>query len=915
MFKKLSERFPAAATRLEAYTGVGSHESKTTSPSSDADMAGSPPPAQESDASAAPSPPPPTLFGEESVPKSDDHQSATLKATLTERFNSESMSAAASTMMGFMQKAKVVASSAAKEGAVKARKALDAADMDALQRRLSYALDRSTGEVNLELLNFSYVTENLVAMGFPNMNLGTNRTLLKDNPIDLVAMYLNDRHGGHYMIWNLSEETYDYTYFDNQVLEFNFPGHPAPPLGLVFKICSSIESWLQADEKNLAAVHCLTGKGRTGTVIACYLAWVGQFPNAMESLEYVAEQRQTSVEKLTIPSQRRYIQYFNNVMDGVKPRSSPLLLRRVIINTIPVFGERRVLEPAKKDSSTDDGSETVGVEGEVLTSGASPAEVETEEEEMIETVEEGCCPYLQIFKGGKLVFTTTWQDMEDGHGIQWASTGDGSVSFNVNCMLQGDILIRCRHLTDAGERVSMFRGAFHTGYIPQGILRLTKAQLDGACSDPRFDQDFFVDLIFADVETEGKALTADVSGGEHVNTPQSEGVSLNEEDRQAYEDMLHRDEAFWQDIEDRKKRLQKQREEQLKKKKTKAAAEAAAEAEAEAEAAKKAQAAQKQNSFSISGTDEDTVGAKKVNRKGSWNEEKDKQLMSELESLTSGALAKAAEDVGEEKALDVAVSASGTVDSTDLSKEFDEMKNLEKELGLQSFSSDLASLLDGKIDPQLELLDAELEGLEGELDAVLQQLRGSTDQCFVCGSKNHFAAKCPDKKAGVVDDDADAALECLRCGRDSHTAESCYAKSHAHGSNWCLRCGREGHEEASCYARTHAVLGEIIEPCEEEPAGEEGEDEDSPSDDDEEEEQAAVEVLKCLRCGRDGHASDSCYAKTHVNGAKWCLRCGREARTTSRATRRRAQLEQHWNEDQVASHATTTGTISRRQRL
>ncbi|KAG7393382.1 hypothetical protein PHYPSEUDO_009586 [Phytophthora pseudosyringae] len=725
MFKKLSERFPAAATRLEAYTGAGAHDAKIGSPSSDADTAGSPSPAQEPDAKAAPSPPPPALFGEES--KSDDHQPATLKATLTERFNSESMSAAASSMMGFMQKAKVVAATAAKEGAVKARKALDAADMDALQRRLSYALDRSTGEVNLELLNLSYVTDSIVAMGFPNMNLGTNRTLLKDNPIDLVAMYLNGKHGGHYMIWNLSEETYDYAYFDNQVLEFNFPGHPAPPLGLTFKICSSIESWLQADEKNLAAVHCLTGKGRTGTVIACYLAWVGQFPNAMESLEFVAEQRQTSVEKLTIPSQRRYIQYFNNVMEGVKPRSSPLLLRRVIINTIPVFGERRVLESAKKDSSTDDGSETVGVEGEALTSAAATAGEETEEEDMVETIEEGCCPYLQIFKGGKLVFTTTWQDMEDGHGIQWASTGDGSVSFNVNCMLQGDILIRCRHLTDAGERVSMFRGAFHTGYIPQGILRLTKAQLDGACSDPRFDQDFFVDLIFADVETEGKTATADASC-EAVSTPKSEGVSLNEEDRQAYEDMLHRDEAFWQDIEDRKKRLQKQREEHLKKKKAEAEAKAAAaaaaaaaaeaeakaNAEAEAEAAKKAQVAQKQNSFSISGTDEDAVGAKeKVNRKGSWNEEKDKELMSELESLTSSALAKAAEDAGEEKGDDATTSASGKDESTELSIEFDEMKNLEKELGLQSFSSDLASLPDGKIDPQMELLDAELKGLEG----------------------------------------------------------------------------------------------------------------------------------------------------------------------------------------------------------
>ena len=96
---------------------------------------------------------------------------------------------------------------------------------------------------------------------------------------------------------------------------------------------------------------------------------------------------------------------------------------------------------------------------------------ETDDAKVAETVEEGCCPYLQIFKAGKLVFTTTWRDMEDGQGVQWASTTDGSVSFNVNCMLQGDILIRCRHLSDAGERVSMFRGAFHTGYIPQGVLR------------------------------------------------------------------------------------------------------------------------------------------------------------------------------------------------------------------------------------------------------------------------------------------------------------------------------------------------------------------------------------------------------------------------------------------------------------
>ncbi|TMW57326.1 hypothetical protein Poli38472_003251 [Pythium oligandrum] len=725
MFKKLTERFPAASAKGNAVIESLTHPTAAAAPS----------PASTDAETASPSPNDSVKLTEEEEKEDDKRSSdaiaekedsmtdeetptggrrssledrtASMKAALAERINSETVSAAASvaasSMFGFMKKAQAVASVAAREGAAKATvwksKALDLADMDALQKRLSYALDRSAGEVNIDLLNFSYITENVVAMGFPSMNSGANRTFIKDNPIDLVANYLNEQHRGHYMIWNLSEEQYDYAFFENQVLEFNFPGHPAPPLGLMFKICSSMENWLEADEKNLAAVHCLTGKGRTGTVIACYLAWIGRFPNAMEALEYVAERRNSSVEKLTIPSQRRYIQYFTHVMDGVKPRSSPLLLRRVIMNTIPVFSRRTALEPVKKETTaTEEGTEDVD-EGLM---GAEP--------EYHEVVEEGCCPYLQIFKGGKLVFTTTWRDMESGNGVQWASTKDGSISFNLNCMLQGDVLVRCRHLTDSGERMSMFRGAFHTGYIPQGILRLTKAQLDGACGDDRFDQDFFIDLIFADVQTEGKA-----DGDEAA--AQSEGIALNEEDRQAYEDMLHRDEAFWEDIEARKVRLQKQREEQLKKKKEREAARAAEEAAAAAaaEAAAKALAEQqakqaalaKTSSFSIAEEEKEATPQQKrvTSRRGSWDEEKDKELMSELESLT-----------GEDTSAKSTPAAAKEDDPlVGLAKEFEDMKKLEKELGLDAFSSDLDGLPDGKLDnlspTNLDLLDAELEGL------------------------------------------------------------------------------------------------------------------------------------------------------------------------------------------------------------
>lgn len=54
--------------------------------------------------------------------------------------------------------------------------------------------------------------------------------------------------------------------------------------------------------------------------------------------------------------------------------------------------------------------------------------------------------------------------------------------------------------------------------------RLTKAQLDGACGDSRFDQDFFVDLIFADVETDG--ATENGGGSEMSCVGELKGLEL-----------------------------------------------------------------------------------------------------------------------------------------------------------------------------------------------------------------------------------------------------------------------------------------------------------------------------------------------------------------------------------------------------
>ena len=51
----------------------------------------------------------------------------------------------------------------------------------------------------------------------------------------------------------------------------------------MFKICTSVESWTDADPRNVAIIHCLTGKGRTAVIIACILTWMGKAIHAIIS--------------------------------------------------------------------------------------------------------------------------------------------------------------------------------------------------------------------------------------------------------------------------------------------------------------------------------------------------------------------------------------------------------------------------------------------------------------------------------------------------------------------------------------------------------------------------------------------------------------------------------------------------------
>jgi hypothetical protein len=89
---------------------------------------------------------------------------------------------------------------------------------------------------------------------------------------------------------------------------------------------------------------------------------------------------------------------------------------------------------------------------------------------------------------------------------------------------------------------------------------------------------------------------------------------------------------------------------------------------------------------------------------------------------------------------------------------------------------------------------------------------------------------------------------CIRCGRDGHFVKDCYAKTDVNGNDiyesdvWgCEYCDKEFDEKDECAKHERYCKKEYKN----------------------------VNITKsvtCYRCGRDGHKSPDCYAKTDVDG-------------------------------------------------
>ncbi len=159
-------------------------------------------------------------------------------------------------------------------------------------------------------LDLTYITPNIIAMGFPSEGLeAAYRNKMSD-----VQNFLKKYHAGHYKVYNLcSERSYSADRFES-CARYPFDDHNPCSILTLFRFCEDAGTFLSRHPSNTVAIHCKAGKGRTGLMIAALLLFTQHSVSAADALQYYGKKRTSNRKGVTIPSQQRFVWYFEQFL-------------------------------------------------------------------------------------------------------------------------------------------------------------------------------------------------------------------------------------------------------------------------------------------------------------------------------------------------------------------------------------------------------------------------------------------------------------------------------------------------------------------------------------------------------------------------------------------------------------------------
>jgi len=273
-------------------------------------------------------------------------------------------------------------------------------------------------------------------------------------------VFFGKYHEKHFKIYNLcSERNYEakeFTSSGGKVGHFPFDDHNPPPLTLIPRICDDAKAFLDQDKKNVVAIHCKAGKGRTGCIIACLLLHLKQATDSKEALDIFGANRTSNRKGVTIPSQKRYVGYYDSWM-----------------KTSAKMGKRIELKP------------NITITGFLLQGDAPSFDVSG-----------GCDPYCVVETlSDDNVLTKVYDQKKDKHAKipNWKDQKEIKVS--LKAVVSGNVKVVFKD-EDVLKDDNMFAFFVHTGFVAPPSITFTKKDLDKAFKNKEFPENFKITMYF-----------------------------------------------------------------------------------------------------------------------------------------------------------------------------------------------------------------------------------------------------------------------------------------------------------------------------------------------------------------------------------------------------------------------------------
>ncbi|KAL1217559.1 Formin-like protein 13 [Cardamine amara subsp. amara] len=249
----------------------------------------------------------------------------------------------------------------------------------------------------------------------------------------------------------------------------HYEGCSLLPVEVMHHFLRSSESWLSLGPNNLLLMHCERGAWPVlAFMLAALLIFRKQYSGEYKTLDMIYKQAPRELLHLfsplnPIPSQLRYLQYVSrkNLVSEWPPLDRALTMDCVILRFIPNINGQGGCRPIFRIYGQD------------------PFFVDDKKPKLLySTPKKG--KHLRIFKQAECEF----------------------VKIDINCHVQGDIVIECLSLNDDMEReVMMFRVVFNTAFIRSNILMLNRDEVDTLWHiKEQFPKGFRVELLFSDMD-------------------------------------------------------------------------------------------------------------------------------------------------------------------------------------------------------------------------------------------------------------------------------------------------------------------------------------------------------------------------------------------------------------------------------